>query len=253
MPARTFEPSRSRARLMRRHAHALEACVAGIDPDARLPWLAALAGRRTRLQTLRHLPFDDCIDRGTGAQFFLHAHDEPAGGFAHVHCFVRLPGRRFGLARREVTTHLAAIALDDRGWPRRLLAPNQWVTGEYWQSAPRTPALLDRFAFTARGELADAGRAFGAMLQVFRPELRALLAARDARLERRLAQRPDRNVLDARDLEIVATRAVDLRRRLRALRRQPASAAARSAIRSSALSMPIEMRTRLSVTPLAAR
>jgi hypothetical protein len=55
------------------------------------------------------------------------------------------------------------------------------------------------------------------MLQVFRPELQALLAERDRRLERRLERDPGRNVLDDRAIEIVAAVRVDLHRRLREL------------------------------------
>jgi hypothetical protein len=207
----------TRRRRMRQHARRLAELVARATRDRRAPWLAALIGRRARLRELDHYPPDDVVERASGAQCFVHAHDGDTHGFAHFHCFVRLPGRALGIGRPWVTTHVAALSVDEHGWPLRLLAVNQWTTGELWQPARRTLALLERLDFRAPTPEAEAGRWLASVLHVYWPELQRLLAVRDARLRRELLRHPGTNVLQDRNLEVLCAIPIDLMRRLRAL------------------------------------
>jgi hypothetical protein len=202
---------------MRAHARAIAGLVRSAERARRTPWLDALIGGRQRLPTLAHHPENDVIDRHSGAQFFLHAHDRDTHGFAHFHCFVRLPGDRFGVDRLHITTHVAAVAVDRQGWPVRLIATNQWVTGEFLQPARRTLALLERFRFDSDVGHGEIGGFLQGVLQIHWPELRALLARRDARLRALQTRNPSRNVLLDPRLEIVASRPIDIRHRLRRL------------------------------------
>ena len=204
------------ARRRRMVVHARRLARLSVSAPGRAPWLAALIGPRRRLRDLApmaHFPGDDLRDGPRGAQLYVHAHDRSSHGAAHVHCFMRVPAPGTS-DRKAVLTHLAAIGLDERGTPCRLIAVNQWVTGDWWQPARRTLALVDAFDFGARTPAGAAGRAVASMLQVFHPELQALLVRRDARLQRQLDRYPDRNVLDDRRIEIVAALPVDLSARL---------------------------------------
>jgi hypothetical protein len=189
----------------------------GENADQRAAWLKALVGRRQRLREYDHFPPNDAIDRRSGAQLFLHTHDVETHGFAHVHCFVRMSGAEFGLKRKVVMTHLAAIEVDTLGRPARLIAVNQWVTGEMWLPARRTLALLLKFEFNRATPEHLAGRWVSAVLRVFKPELKSLLLTRDARLQRALDRRPAYNVLEDRKLEIVAAKRINLPQRLKEL------------------------------------
>jgi hypothetical protein len=147
----------------------------------------------------------------------LHTHDPEQHGFAHIHVFCRTSGRHVGARRGPVLTHIAAVEIDALGWPTKLVALNQWVTGDLWQPARNTLALVDRLDFRAHTPEGDTGRWLVALLGIYWFELRALLEARDRRLQRALEHDPAVNVLIDRELEIVASRRIDLRRRLREL------------------------------------
>ncbi len=202
---------------MRAHARAIAEHLPSDDDRRRTPWLRELVGTRRSLSELARYPVDDVLDPHTGGQFFLHGHDRATHGFAHFHCFVRLPGSRYGTARPHVTTHLAAVAMDSLGWPTGLICTNQWVTDELWQPARRTLALIEHFKFAPDLLHGATGRLLQGILHVHWPELRNLLANRDARLRAVLADRPASNVLQDRTLEVVVARRIDLRRRVRQL------------------------------------
>jgi len=207
----------TRLRRMRMHARRLAVIAARTVPGQRTPWLSAVAGRRRSIREHLHYPQDDVIDQGSGAQFFAHAHDRKRNGHAHFHSFVRQSGRQFGVARRSVTTHIAAVAVDDEGWPIKIIVLNQWVIDDLWRPARHTLALLERFRFGARTPAGEAGRWLESLLQVYWPELRQLLEARDQRLQRALEKHPGRNVLQDRRMEILGSVNINLPRRLRAL------------------------------------
>lgn len=207
----------TRLRRMRTHARRLAVIVARTVPGQRTPWLSAVVGRSRTMREFVHYPRDDVIDHGSGAQFFAHAHDRKRNGYAHFHSFVRLSGRQFKVGRHNVTTHIAAVAVNKQGWPVKIIVLNQWVIDDLWQPARRTLALLERMRFDARSPAGDAGRWLESLLHVYWPELKRLLEVRDQRLRRALEKHPDRNVLQDRRMEILGSVNINLPRRLRAL------------------------------------
>ncbi len=80
---------------------------------------------------------------------------------------------------RDEVSHLVAIAIDIRGEPIRLFTTNRWVTGETWYRADDVIQMLDRFALATAEPSAVLNRWVGAMIQLFRPQVAALLRARD--------------------------------------------------------------------------
>ncbi len=80
---------------------------------------------------------------------------------------------------RDEVSHLVAIAVDFRGEPICLFTTNRWVTGETWYRAEDVTQMLDRFVVAEREPSAVVNRWIGAMIQLFRPQIAALLQARD--------------------------------------------------------------------------
>ena len=80
---------------------------------------------------------------------------------------------------RDEVSHLIAIAIDFRGEPIRLFTTNRWVTGETWYRADDVIRMLDRFVIAEAEPSAVLNRWIGAMIQLFRPQIAALLQARD--------------------------------------------------------------------------
>lgn len=150
-----------------------------------------------------HYPADDARDPTTGARFYYHAHaaDQRAPGeHGHFHCFVQIDGA-------AAPTHLAALSVDAYGRPTRLFAPNRWVTAEDWRPAAETAALLDRFVVDVVRPNWAVNRWVSALAAFYRPEIAALLDARDAALAARGG--PSAALLDDRSLEVLAERPLD--------------------------------------------
>jgi hypothetical protein len=155
----------------------------------------------------RHYPEGEVYDPTSHAQYFFHVHPAeqrrtPEHG--HFHTFLRADGMPSGTAplllpelavaevtavlpqaaplkrgTREEVSHLVAIAIDTHGEPVRLFTTNRWVTGETWYRAEDVIGMLDRFAITEAVPSLVLNRWVGAMLQLFRPQIVALLRARD--------------------------------------------------------------------------
>lgn len=127
-----------------------------------------------------HYPPGDTWDPESGAQAYYHAHEAKerfAGEHGHFHTFLRIKSEAAG--RPDLLSHLVAIAMTEEGGAFRLFTVNRWVTDENLQPAQRLIPLLDRFRIElARPSLAT-NRWLGAMLRTFRPQVVALLRARD--------------------------------------------------------------------------
>ena len=196
-----------------------------------------------------HYPAGDVVDPVTHAVYYYHAHPNSGarGEHGHFHTFLRAsgmpPGIRpapvEGLARTDIAgeamSHLVAIAMDSYGVPCRLFATNRWVTGEVWYSGADVVAMLDRFVIAQARPSWPVNRWIGAMLRLFRPQIEVLVAARDADVAARRESRPDRNVLDDRELEIVSEVAIDVERQIAAVR----AALARGRVRVRTTSSPL--------------
>ncbi len=178
---------------------------------------------------MRHFPDDDVFDSTTGAQYFLHRH---AAGQAppsvHIHFFQRWAPTELALNEADtITTHLAALELNDSGDPQAWFVVNQWVVGDYWQPAEDTIRLFSDWKINA----ADEGRGsdvpeichrwLAAYLRLNLMEtIYPLLNERDELLDKLIDAQPGTNVLDERSHEVLSYRAIDFNAQLASWKRR---------------------------------
>jgi len=169
-----------------------------------------------------HYPEGDLYDHVTHSQFYYHAHPQElrSGEHGHFHTFLRplgmpagvrpapVPGLVLTEDENEALSHLIAISMDPRGVPIRLFTTNRWVTGEVWYAADDVRAMLDRFEIDLAHPSWPVNRWIGAMVRLFRPQIGALIDARDAVVAAWARAYPDRDVYEDRELEI--TSAIDI-------------------------------------------
>jgi hypothetical protein len=155
----------------------------------------------------RHYPEGEAYDPKSHAQYFYHSHpalERPSREHGHFHTFLRAEGMPAGVAplilpeiavadvgalppqaaplkrgTKEEVSHLVAIAVDARGEPIRLFTTNRWVTGETWYRADDVIRMLECFAVNEPEPSPTLNLWIGAMLRLFRPQIAALLRARD--------------------------------------------------------------------------
>jgi hypothetical protein len=184
----------------------------------------------------RHYPEGEVFDSTSHAQYFFHAHapdSRPPSERGHFHTFLRAEGMPNGVAplllpelavadvpalppqaaplkrgERDEVSHLIAIAVDVRGEPIRLFTTNRWVTGETWYRAEDVTRMLDRFVIAERAPSAVLNRWIGAMVHLFRPQIAALLQARD---ETVMAWRRRRRTHVFEDPRLEITSSLDIR------------------------------------------
>ena len=184
--------------------------------------ISELLGARSFYEWDHHPPGDVC-DPDTLAQYFYHAHPGPTAGgeHGHFHTFLRGPGMPESCRplagpdgappadRKDAVAHLVAIGMDEFGRPVSLFTVNRWVTDETWFAAPDVIAMLDRFVVDLARPSWPVNRWITAMVDLFRPQIEALIEARDRVVDER-ARRLGRDVYDDRDLEVTALCPVDV-------------------------------------------
>lgn len=198
----------------------------------------------------RHYPATDVYDPETHAQFYYHAHPPEARApveHGHFHAFLRPRGMPRGVrplmlpelaipdapaqphgpvlppARQpnqgednDKLSHLVAISMDSRGMPVRLFTTNRWVTGETWYGAADVLRMLDRFAVNTREPSEPLNRWITAMFALFRPQMRALISARDAAIMNwRRRHRGKIHVFEDRRLEVTSAADIDIEDQVR--------------------------------------
>jgi len=198
----------------------------------------------------RHYPEADVYDPATHAQYFYHAHppgERAASEHGHFHAFLRPRGMPAGVQPlmmpelaipdapaqpqgpvlppvrqpnqgedNDKLSHLVAISMDDRGQPIRLFTTNRWVTGETWYGARDVVRMLDRFAINGGTPSELLNGWIGAMFALFRPQMSALLAARDAAIMTwRRRHRGKVHVLEDHRLEVTSAVSIDLEEQIR--------------------------------------
>jgi len=165
-----------------------------------------------------HYPKGDIYDHESHAQFYYHAHPQELreGEHGHFHTFLRANGIPEGIRpaplrdyaapaeRNDDLTHIVAVSMNPVGLPIRLFTTNRWVTGETWYRSDDVCALIDRFVVDHAQPSWPVNRWMTGMVQLFHPQIVALIEARDARLREWAAARPTVNAYEDRDLEITA-------------------------------------------------
>jgi hypothetical protein len=198
----------------------------------------------------QHYPEGDIYDARTQAQFYYHSHPpaERAGReHGHFHTFLRPRGMPAGVrplmlpelaipdapaqpqgpvlppARQpnqgednDKLSHLVAISMDARGLPVGLFTTNRWVTGETWYGAEDVVRMLERFAVDSGAPSRPLNGWITDMFTLFRPQMRALLAARDAAIMSwRRRHRGKIHVFEDRRLEVTSAAEIDIEDQVR--------------------------------------
>ena len=176
-----------------------------------------------------HYPRDDVFDADSHAQYYYHAHRGAEGEHGHFHTFLRAPGMPAGIAPvpyagaepwpagEAALSHLVAIAMDDYGYPTGLFTVNRWVTGDAWYAAADVIRMLDFFRIDHANPSWPANRWITAMLRLFRPQVEALILARDAALADWMRSHPGEDVFEDRELEITSHVAISVEEQIAAV------------------------------------
>ena len=179
-----------------------------------------------------HYPKGDVYDHDTHAQYFYHAHPpaERGGEHGHFHTFLRAKGMPKDCSPApydgevewpkgdDALSHLIAIAMDRRGFPVALFTTNRWVTGETWYGGSDVKSMLDRFMIDHARPSWPVNRWVGAMLQLFRPQIAALVDRRDEAIAKWRQRHPKRDVYEDRKLEITSIEKISVEKQIAEVR-----------------------------------
>lgn len=203
---------RARLEAMRAAGAEVSECLRVLDKAGLDLVSEVLRGQGTFFE-LEHYPPEDVFDRDTHAQYYYHAH-RGAAEHGHFHTFLRAPGMPAGVAPVTYSgdevwpngdaaiSHLIAISMDAYGRPLSLFAVNRWVCGETWYPAEDVIRMLDRYAVDHAFPSWPVNRWIGAMLQLFRPQVEALVRHRDMVVEAWRHAHPDADVFEDRRLDV---------------------------------------------------
>jgi hypothetical protein len=164
---------------------------------------------------MNHYPDGDVYDRDSHAQYYYHAHREGGMEHGHFHTFIRgqgIPAELQPLSAPEASepwpsgdeaiAHLIAVSMDAWGQPIGLFACNRWVTGETWYPAEAVKQMLPSFSIDHAHPSWPTNLWLTALLQLFRPQIEALLEHRDRVIDAWRAAHPRQDVFEDRALEI---------------------------------------------------
>ena len=180
-----------------------------------------------------HYPSGDVYDHESHAQYYYHAHPVDRrfeGEHGHFHTFLRPKGMPPGIRpapiqgapvpenSNDALSHLIAISMDGGGEPFRLFTVNRWVTGEVWYEAEDVCRLLDGFRIGHAQPSWPTNRWITAMVVLFKPQIRALVEARDRCIEAWQSTRPDGDTYEDRNLEVTSYIDISVEHQLEAVR-----------------------------------
>ncbi|MFP4537786.1 MAG: DUF6969 family protein [Dichotomicrobium sp.] len=183
-----------------------------------------------------HYPPGDIIDPEHGTQVYYHAHpehDRGAGEHGHFHVFAHCsaptarPDSDSGAGNAHAPAsqddgakhcHLIAISMNALSQPVGLFTTNRWVTGETWLPARDIVERVRSFRLEKREPFAETRQWLEAMMILFRPQIEALIAERDARIRSRATHAAD-DVLENRALNRISAVDIDLAEQVTAIER----------------------------------
>ena len=154
-----------------------------------------------------HFPADDARDPVSGARFYYHAHDPSDWSLeehGHFHLFISDPNE-------PGFSHVVAISMDAKGWPRRLFTTNAWVTGEAMRPAPELLARLPQaFEINRARPSWLVGRWLTCLLALVTPQVSELLLERDRSISGAEGRWPDPAVLEDRERHVLSECSLDI-------------------------------------------
>jgi len=181
-----------------------------------------------------HYPPGDVYDRETHGQYYYHAHAADqrfADEHGHFHTFIRPRGMPRGIKPAPVPnftmpedpddalSHFVAVAMNPEGFPFRLFTVNRWVTGEVWYSGEDVCTLLDYFKIEHMQPSWAVNRWITAMMRLFKPQIVALVRARDRTVEDWARAHPGEDVYEDRNLEVTSCVDISVEDQVRAVAR----------------------------------
>jgi hypothetical protein len=181
-----------------------------------------------------HYPPGDVYDSEFHGQYYYHAHvldQRFENEHGHFHTFVRPKGMPEGIKPATVPgfkkpddpddelSHLIAIAMTKEGIPFRLFTVNRWVTGEVWYTAGDVTTLLDCFNIDHARPSWPVNRWVSGMVALFKPQIAALLEARDQAVAAWVEAHPDGDVYEDRELEVTSYLDISVEDHVRAVAR----------------------------------
>ncbi len=220
--------SRARLENMRRAGDEIRECYRVLEKGG-LNIVGEILRGQGEFVEFDHYPADDVFDADSHAQYYYHAHRGAEGEHGHFHTFLRAPGMPPGVAPvpyagaepwpqgDEALSHLVAISMDDYGYPSGLFTVNRWVTGDAWYVAADVIRMLDFFQIDHAHPSWPANRWITAMLRLFRPQIEALIVARDAALADWMRTHPGEDVFEDRALEITSQAAISVEEQIAAV------------------------------------
>lgn len=177
-------------------------------------------------------PKGDLFDLKHHSHYFYHAHapEEMADGEnGHFHLFVRpaeiapdiepwqLPGAVIPENPAERFAHIGAVSLDNYGRLIRIFTTNRWVTNETLYRAEDVIPLLDHFAIDLDEPSRTVNQWLTSLITLYRPQLEALLKARDETLEAFAEAHPASDLLEDRSLQNTSEVYVDTVKQIAAI------------------------------------
>ena len=105
------------------------------------------------------------------------------------------------------------------GYPTRIFTTNRWVTGEVWYKASSVISLIDRFSIDQAYPSLVVNIWVTAMLQLFHPDIEALLGARDKAVADWQKKHPGENVYEDRNLELPSITNVSVERQINKIKK----------------------------------
>ncbi len=180
----------------------------------------------------KHYPEGDVFDQKSHAQFYYHAHaaDERVGGeHGHFHTFLRgggipsdiqpaaLPDLVMPAKRNDLICHVIGISMNVYGQAFRLFTTNRWVTGETWFNAANVIQIADSFRIDHTQPSWPTNRWISAMVTAFRPQIDALILARDEAMAAWAKRHPEENIYDDHALNVTSEMWISLDEQLDAI------------------------------------
>lgn len=134
-----------------------------------------------------HYPADKISDRARRYQYYYHSHRSSPKEHGHFHLFSTLQADGTmpppGTPGEQASSHLLAIGISPQGMPNGIFSTNRWVTGGYWLPADEILTRLDGFTVDNTRHWVQVTRWLTGFVQLFWPQIEALLLARDRQAE----------------------------------------------------------------------
>ena len=187
-------------------ALALYNCVLELGEQNSNPVLQVLAGE-TPVSKHKYPPGDH-LEFGTeGWRAFYHSHTSPeqtVDEHGHFHLFAPVVDS----VGKKSWTHVVALSMDGEGQPLRWFTVNRWVTDGIWLGAGELLQILR--AQQEKPSQSLLARWLTAMVALYKPEIEMVLFERDRQLTRINDSPSGADILENREIYLLAEKPIDL-------------------------------------------